>query len=69
MPSGSEYVVLSGLDWDTEYNVIVVAENQKGKSPPATMSFRTTSKPEAVPGTRTKPDRDTQKSEEPNSKR
>ncbi|XP_061575562.1 neural cell adhesion molecule 1b isoform X13 [Cololabis saira] len=49
LPSGSEHVVLSGLDWDTEYNVYVVAENEKGKSQPATMSFRTSSKPEAIP--------------------
>ncbi|XP_017283823.1 neural cell adhesion molecule 1b isoform X4 [Kryptolebias marmoratus] len=49
MPNGSEHVVLGGLDWDTEYNVYVVAENQKGKSQPATMSFRTSSKPEAIP--------------------
>uniref|UniRef100_A0A8C6NIN3 Neural cell adhesion molecule 1b n=1 Tax=Nothobranchius furzeri TaxID=105023 RepID=A0A8C6NIN3_NOTFU len=51
MPSGSEHVVLQGLEWDTEYSVYVVAENQKGKSQPATMSFRTSSKPEAIPGT------------------
>ncbi|KAF7218646.1 transcript variant X7, partial [Nothobranchius furzeri] len=49
MPSGSEHVVLQGLEWDTEYSVYVVAENQKGKSQPATMSFRTSSKPEAIP--------------------
>ncbi|XP_054901381.1 neural cell adhesion molecule 1b isoform X3 [Poeciliopsis prolifica] len=49
MPSGSEYVVLRGLDWDTEYDVYVVAENLKGKSPPATMSFRTSAEPEAFP--------------------
>ncbi|XP_042342647.1 neural cell adhesion molecule 1b isoform X2 [Plectropomus leopardus] len=49
MPSGSDYVVLSGLEWDTEYNVYVVAENQKGKSQPATMSFRTSTEPEAIP--------------------
>ncbi|RVE64984.1 hypothetical protein OJAV_G00131250 [Oryzias javanicus] len=48
-PSDSEYVVLRGLKWDTEYNIYVVAENEKGKSPPATMSFRTSSKPEAIP--------------------
>ncbi|XP_034723841.1 neural cell adhesion molecule 1b isoform X5 [Etheostoma cragini] len=48
LPSGSDYVVLSGLEWDTEYNVYVVAENQKGKSQPATMSFRTSSEPEAI---------------------
>ncbi|KAF7218647.1 transcript variant X9, partial [Nothobranchius furzeri] len=51
MPSGSEHVVLQGLEWDTEYSVYVVAENQKGKSQPATMSFRTSSKPEAIPAT------------------
>ncbi|XP_029372704.1 neural cell adhesion molecule 1b isoform X1 [Echeneis naucrates] len=49
LPSGSDYVVLSGLEWDTEYNVYVVAENQKGKSQPATMSFRTSTEPDAVP--------------------
>ncbi|XP_071351908.1 neural cell adhesion molecule 1b isoform X3 [Trachinotus anak] len=49
LPSGSEYVVLSGLEWDTEYNVYVVAENQKGKSQPATISFRTSTVPDAIP--------------------
>uniref|UniRef100_A0A3B5B5J5 Neural cell adhesion molecule 1-like n=1 Tax=Stegastes partitus TaxID=144197 RepID=A0A3B5B5J5_9TELE len=49
LPSGSDYVFLSGLEWDTEYDVYVVAENQKGKSQPATMSFRTSSQPEAIP--------------------
>ncbi|XP_055370269.1 neural cell adhesion molecule 1b isoform X12 [Betta splendens] len=49
LPSGSEHVVLSGLEWDTEYNVYVVAENQKGKSQPATTSFRTSAEPEAIP--------------------
>lgn len=51
MPSGSDYVVLHGLDWDTEYNVCVVAENQKGKSQPVIMAFRTSAEPEAIPGT------------------
>ncbi|XP_030599812.1 neural cell adhesion molecule 1b isoform X17 [Archocentrus centrarchus] len=51
LPSSSDYVVLSGLDWDTEYKIYVVAENQKGKSQPATMSFRTSSEPEAIPAT------------------
>uniref|UniRef100_A0A8C7YT84 Neural cell adhesion molecule 1b n=1 Tax=Oryzias sinensis TaxID=183150 RepID=A0A8C7YT84_9TELE len=50
-PSDSEYVVLRGLKWDTEYNIYVVAENEKGKSTPATMSFKTSSKPEAIPAT------------------
>ncbi|KAM4743057.1 LOW QUALITY PROTEIN: neural cell adhesion molecule 1b [Anableps anableps] len=49
MPSDSDYVVLRGLEWDTEYDVYVVAENQKGKSPPATVSFRTSAEPEAIP--------------------
>lgn len=53
MPSYSEYVVLRGLEWDTEYDIHVVAENHKGKSQPATMSFRTSVQPEAIPGTRT----------------
>ncbi|XP_056296345.1 neural cell adhesion molecule 1b isoform X5 [Pseudoliparis swirei] len=48
-PSGSDHVVLNGLEWDTEYNVYVVAENQKGKSQPATMSFRTPTQPDAIP--------------------
>ncbi|XP_037631530.1 neural cell adhesion molecule 1b isoform X6 [Sebastes umbrosus] len=49
MPSVSDYVVLHGLDWDTEYNVCVVAENQKGKSQPVIMAFRTSAEPEAIP--------------------
>uniref|UniRef100_A0A674PK29 Neural cell adhesion molecule 1b n=1 Tax=Takifugu rubripes TaxID=31033 RepID=A0A674PK29_TAKRU len=49
MPSNSEYVVLRGLEWDTEYDIHVVAENRKGKSQPATMSFRTSVQPEAIP--------------------
>ncbi|TKS80862.1 Neural cell adhesion molecule 1 [Collichthys lucidus] len=49
LPSGSDYVVLSGLEWDTEYNVFVVAENQKGKSQPASMSFKTSTEPDAIP--------------------
>ncbi|XP_039986518.1 neural cell adhesion molecule 1b isoform X3 [Xiphias gladius] len=49
LPSGSEYVVLSGLEWDTEYNAYVVAENEKGKSEPATISFRTSTEPDAIP--------------------
>ncbi|XP_062275700.1 neural cell adhesion molecule 1b isoform X2 [Scomber scombrus] len=49
LPGGSEHVFLSGLEWDTEYNVYVVAENEKGKSKPATMSFRTSTEPAAIP--------------------
>ncbi|XP_010786164.1 neural cell adhesion molecule 1 [Notothenia coriiceps] len=48
IPNSSDYVNLSGLEWDTEYKVFVVAENQKGRSQPATMSFRTAPEPEAI---------------------
>ncbi|KAJ7995528.1 hypothetical protein DPEC_G00245520, partial [Dallia pectoralis] len=48
-PSGSEHVVLSGLMWDTEYDVFVVAENQQGKSKPGLLTFRTSPEPAAVP--------------------
>ncbi|CAB1459677.1 unnamed protein product, partial [Pleuronectes platessa] len=51
LPNGSEYVVLSGLDWNTEYEVHVVAENQQGKSEPATLAYRTSTEPTTVPGT------------------
>ncbi|CAL8353282.1 unnamed protein product [Lota lota] len=49
LPSGSEYVVLTELRWDTEYEVLVVAENQKGKSQPGSFFFRTAAEPSAVP--------------------
>ncbi|XP_045078522.1 neural cell adhesion molecule 1-like isoform X15 [Coregonus clupeaformis] len=51
LPHGSEYVVLSSLDWNTEYEVYVVAENQQGKSQPGTLSFRTAAEPTAIPAT------------------
>ncbi|XP_041734370.2 neural cell adhesion molecule 1 isoform X6 [Coregonus clupeaformis] len=51
LPSGSEYVVLSGLEWNTEYDVFVVAENQQGKSQPGTLTFRTSPEPAAIPAT------------------
>ncbi len=51
IPHGSEYVVLSGLDWNTEYEVHVVAENQQGKSEPGILSFRTATEPTTIPGT------------------
>ncbi|CAG08913.1 unnamed protein product, partial [Tetraodon nigroviridis] len=53
MPSNSEYVVLRGLEWDTEYSVHVVAENEKGKSEAGSMSFRTSIQPEAIPAANT----------------
>ncbi|XP_022616549.1 neural cell adhesion molecule 1-like isoform X4 [Seriola dumerili] len=51
LPHGSEYVVLSGLDWNTEYEVHVVAENQQGKSKPGILSFRTATEPTTIPDT------------------
>ncbi|XP_021473517.2 neural cell adhesion molecule 1 isoform X15 [Oncorhynchus mykiss] len=53
LPHGSEYVVLSSLDWNTEYEVYVVAENQQGKSQPGTISFRTAAEPTTIPDTMT----------------
>ncbi|XP_066518684.1 neural cell adhesion molecule 1b isoform X4 [Hoplias malabaricus] len=50
LPSVSESVLLNGLEWDTEYNVFVVAENQQGKSQPGTLTFRTSSEPDVTPG-------------------
>lgn len=55
VPSNSEYVILRGLEWDTEYSIHVVAENEKGRSQPGTMSFRTSIQPEAIPGTLPQP--------------
>lgn len=55
MPSNSDYVILSGLLWDTEYDVVVVAENEKGKSQAATVSLRTAPEPEAIPGSLGRP--------------
>uniref|UniRef100_A0A8C7RNL4 Neural cell adhesion molecule 1b n=1 Tax=Oncorhynchus mykiss TaxID=8022 RepID=A0A8C7RNL4_ONCMY len=51
LPGGSEYVVLSGLEWNTEYDVFVVAENQQGKSQPGTLTIRISPEPAAIPGT------------------
>uniref|UniRef100_A0A673NFK3 Neural cell adhesion molecule 1-like n=1 Tax=Sinocyclocheilus rhinocerous TaxID=307959 RepID=A0A673NFK3_9TELE len=50
LPNVSEYVMLIGLEWDTEYDVFVVAENQQGKSKPGTLTFRTSSEPAATTG-------------------
>ncbi|XP_032389065.1 neural cell adhesion molecule 1 isoform X21 [Etheostoma spectabile] len=49
LPHNSEYVTLNGLDWNTEYEVYVVAENQQGKSEPAVISFRTATDPTTIP--------------------
>ncbi|XP_029704259.1 neural cell adhesion molecule 1a isoform X4 [Takifugu rubripes] len=50
VPQNSDYVLLSGLEWNTDYEVYVVAENQYGKSQPGTLSFRTSTEPTSVPG-------------------
>ncbi|XP_029303325.1 neural cell adhesion molecule 1a isoform X16 [Cottoperca gobio] len=50
-PHDSDYVLLSGLDWNTEYEVYVVAENRQGKSEPAVISFRTATDPTTIPAT------------------
>ncbi|XP_028277285.1 LOW QUALITY PROTEIN: neural cell adhesion molecule 1-like [Parambassis ranga] len=49
LPHGSEHVVLSGLEWNTEYEIHVVAENQQGKSQPGILSFRTATEPTTIP--------------------
>ncbi|XP_030294778.1 neural cell adhesion molecule 1a isoform X7 [Sparus aurata] len=49
LPNDSEYVVLNGLDWNTEYEVHVVAENQQGRSEPGIRSIRTASEPTTIP--------------------
>ncbi|XP_062328350.1 neural cell adhesion molecule 1b isoform X3 [Osmerus eperlanus] len=49
MPSGSDYVVLTSLDWNTEYEVLVVAENLQGKSQPGVLTVRTDPEPAAIP--------------------
>ncbi|XP_036444757.1 neural cell adhesion molecule 1a isoform X4 [Colossoma macropomum] len=51
LPNVSEYVLLSGLDWNTEYEVYVVAENQHGRSQPGILFFRTSPEPTAIPDT------------------
>ncbi|XP_067231802.1 neural cell adhesion molecule 1a isoform X15 [Chanodichthys erythropterus] len=51
LPNGSEYVVLRGLEWNTEYEVSVIAENQRGRSNPGKLSFRTLPEPTAIPAT------------------
>lgn len=50
-PYSSDYVVLRGLDWNTEYEVYIIAENQRGRSEPGKLSFRTLPEPTAIPAT------------------
>ncbi|XP_054986828.1 neural cell adhesion molecule 1 isoform X17 [Sorex araneus] len=51
LPSGSDHVMLKSLDWNAEYEVYVVAENQQGKSKAARFVFRTSAQPTAIPAT------------------
>lgn len=50
LPSGSDHVMLKSLDWNAEYEVTVIAENQQGKSKPARYAFRTSAQPTIIPG-------------------
>ncbi|XP_058442230.1 neural cell adhesion molecule 1 isoform X12 [Marmota monax] len=49
LPSGSDHVMLKSLDWNAEYEVYVVAENQQGKSKAAHFVFKTSAQPTAIP--------------------
>ncbi|NWH66575.1 NCAM1 protein, partial [Geococcyx californianus] len=51
LPSGSDHVMIKALDWNAEYEVYVIAENQQGKSKPAHYAFRTSAQPTVIPGT------------------
>lgn len=47
--SDSDHIMLRSLDWNAEYEVVVVAENQQGKSKAALFNFKTTTKPTVIP--------------------
>ncbi|KAM9255611.1 neural cell adhesion molecule 1 isoform 2-T2 [Cariama cristata] len=49
LPPGSDHVMLKSLDWNAEYEVYVIAENQQGKSKPAHYAFRTSAQPTVIP--------------------
>uniref|UniRef100_A0A7M4EH73 Neural cell adhesion molecule 1 n=1 Tax=Crocodylus porosus TaxID=8502 RepID=A0A7M4EH73_CROPO len=49
LPSDSDHVMLKSLDWNTEYEVYVVAENQQGKSKAAHYAFKTSAQPTVIP--------------------
>ncbi|XP_060702956.1 neural cell adhesion molecule 1-like isoform X8 [Hemiscyllium ocellatum] len=51
LPSDSEYVILANLEWNSEYEVYVVAENLQGKSEAGSVSFRTSVEPTVIPAT------------------
>ncbi|KAM3831068.1 neural cell adhesion molecule 1 [Vipera latastei] len=53
LPSGSDHVMLKSLDWNAEYEVTVIAENQQGKSKPARYAFRTSAQPTIIPASST----------------
>ncbi|XP_047661566.1 neural cell adhesion molecule 1a isoform X8 [Tachysurus fulvidraco] len=49
VPNGGEFYVLRGLEWNTEYEISVVAENQQGRSEPGIYFLRTSAEPTAIP--------------------
>ncbi|XP_044853240.1 neural cell adhesion molecule 1 isoform X1 [Mauremys mutica] len=49
LPSGSDHVMLKSLEWNAEYEIYVIAENQQGKSKPAHYAFRTSAQPTVIP--------------------
>ncbi|XP_049634623.1 neural cell adhesion molecule 1 isoform X3 [Suncus etruscus] len=49
LASGSDHVMLKSLDWNAEYEVYVVAENQQGKSKAAHFVFKTSAQPTVIP--------------------
>ncbi|KAM9332340.1 neural cell adhesion molecule 1a isoform 2-T2 [Pholidichthys leucotaenia] len=51
VPFGNDNIQLRGLEWDTEYEVRVVAVNLHGRSQPGFLSFRTALEPTIIPGT------------------
>ncbi|KAL8173546.1 UNVERIFIED_CONTAM: Neural cell adhesion molecule 1 [Gekko kuhli] len=52
LPSGSDHIMLKSLNWNSEYEVFVIAENQQGKSKPAHYAFRTSAQPTIIPESR-----------------
>ncbi|XP_067827105.1 neural cell adhesion molecule 1-like isoform X8 [Heptranchias perlo] len=51
LPADSEYVILGNLEWNSEYEVYVVAENLQGRSDAGSFSFRTSVEPTVIPAT------------------
>ncbi|XP_055516615.1 neural cell adhesion molecule 1a isoform X3 [Leucoraja erinacea] len=49
LPADSESVILRNLEWNSEYEVYVVAENRQGRSDPGSISFRTSVEPTVIP--------------------